>query len=39
MKSNSKAAHTTPSALIEPCITTSASLSAVCSCASASLSV
>src|SRR5256885_7637326 len=39
MKSNSKAAQTTPSALIEPCITTSASLSAVCSCASASLSV
>src|SRR5207249_1366157 len=39
MKSNSKAAQTTPSALIEPCITTSASLSAVCSCASLSLSV
>ena len=35
MKSNSNAAHTTPSALIEPCITTSASPSAVCSCASA----
>ena len=34
MKSNSKAAHTSPSALIEPCITTSASPSAVCSCAS-----
>src|SRR5260221_699044 len=34
MKSNSKAAHTRPSALIDPCITTSASPSAVCSCAS-----
>src|SRR6266513_161977 len=39
IKSNSNAAHTTPSALIAPCMTTSASLSAVCSCASASLSV
>ena len=35
MKSNSKAAHTTPSDLIAPCITTSASPSAVSSCASA----
>jgi hypothetical protein len=34
MKSKSKAAQTTPSALIEPCITTSASPSAVWSCAS-----
>ena len=33
--SNSNTAHTTPIDLIAPCITTSASVSAVCSCASA----